>query len=221
MPKSFNIYSEISRRGKQLLLTHTCALTHTLAWIHEVLLQKADIEYSRWETRFRTQETPWRSERTLIIKMSLCSWRNDGGSILKEADKDGETERQKETGEWLPRLISIPHTKQGNALYLVRQGNIIIFIACNSFKVSLVSLKAIPMDCAQTKEMCHRDPPLIFPGTNRKSFPGNYWRHSWQNQTFQRNQFPAQGENLTNAHEGPFPWKYVHVKLQWWKIVLN
>lgn len=153
MSKGFNIYLQISRKGKQLLLPCTCTLTHTdlNSW-GSILVEQA-LNTSGGRLNLGPRKHHEDQKELWSWKMSLCSWRNDRGRILKETDKDQETERHKETRKGLLRLIHILDTKQGHALHIVRQGN--IFLLHVSFKVSLVSLKAIPIGPEQTKEMCH------------------------------------------------------------------
>lgn len=148
--------------------------------------------------------------------------------VAKEMTEIGSLDRQRPSGQETERdkwenaeAYTYSRIQTRKCFTQIRQWYIIVFISCNSFKVSLGSLKAIPVGLEQTKEMCYDDSPLIFYVTNVKSYLGNYRWHSWQNQMFQGNQFPVQGKCSTNAHEGPFPWKYVSFKFWWCKIILK
>ena len=70
--------------------------------------------------------------------------------------------RYRKTGKGIQRLTHYPESTQGNALHIIRQRYIIIFIPCNSSKVSLAPLKTLPLGQEQTKKTGYRDPPLIF-----------------------------------------------------------
>lgn len=139
--------------------------------------------------------------------------------LRRQRPRDRVTKGQ---GERILRLIRIPKSKQGNALHIISQWYIIIFIPCNSSKVSLIALKTVPLGHEQTKEIRYRDPPLTFYATIVMSHAGNYQWHGWQNQMMsQRNQFPAQGGRSANTCEGPFPRKHIKFKLQCCKIILK
>ena len=62
-------------------------------------------------------------------------------------------QRYRKTEERILRLTHDPESKQGNALHIIRQWYILIFIPCNSSEASLVPLQTVILSHEQIKEI--------------------------------------------------------------------